>query len=912
MVPLCLLSVAYAQLLATSAQATLDDGEYNGHIQLHGSGTSNPSKYFWKTMDLFEERSKIPVKMTYRSVGSGTGQNEFVGDANSGFKPYNHFGSGDIPMGSDKFQTLTDNGRQMVHIPFSVGAIAVFHSVPGVTPDTPIDLDACTLAKVFSRQIKTWDDPAIKALNPNIDVPAGVGITVLHRLKSSSSTAGLANYLHKATRSTCPDAWPDAYGPCKVCPWEADTVTVEGSSNMAKSLGSTSYAIGYLDAGHGHAEGFAEIKLKNAAGKWLYSSEANIGAAGSQALMPTPSGLAPAGTTTDASADWSAVNLYDLDGDDTWPIVMFSYFYVAKDCSGMNKYTAGLLKAFIKYTLSAEGHKSLEEFRFTPPTQSVIDVNTRTIGDPDKGIASVIIWPTGMPEFILETKETMQAYVGAGYYVLSGKRETYADVTRKAMEKDISALQSKVNLLEERLNARAPIQLHGAGTTNPSKFFWKTMDLFEERAKVPLFMTYRAVGSSTGQAEFLGADNGNKPWNHFGSGDIPMKAANYQTLMDNGGNMVHIPFVMGAIAVFHSVPDTTASNPIHLDACTLAKVFSRQIKTWDHADIKAINAGVALPSAGIVVVHRKKGSSSTSGLTNYLKESCPEHWTLDAGSTITWPEDTVTAEGSGNMANTLATTQYAIGYLDAGHGHSEGFAEIALENFAKKYLTSDQAVIADAGTQALAGATSVIPADPSSDWSSVELYDLPGDDTWPITLFSYFYIEKDLSKMDPRTAGLLKAFIEYTLSEEGQASLEGFSFSGVPSQVLTYNAATLNMVTWPKDMVTFDFELGSTTRAEDGAKPYCLSGKRKTYADVARDSMQKDIAALQVAVVEANHAATIASLVERIEILEQRNLEDKLQAKKDRDALDMDVEAENSGAWSLLAGAALFLGVLQN
>ena len=39
-------------------------------------------------------------------------------------------------------------------------------------------------------------------------------------------------------------------------------------------------------------------------------------------------------------------------------------------------------------------------------------------------------------------------------------------------------------MLEERLNAKAPVQLHGAGTTNPSKYIWKAMDLFEERAKV--------------------------------------------------------------------------------------------------------------------------------------------------------------------------------------------------------------------------------------------------------------------------------------------------------------------------------------------------------------------------------------------------------------------------------------------
>merc|ERR1719252_466969 len=100
--------------------------------------------------------------------------------------------------------------------------------------------------------------------------------------------------------------------------------------------------------------------------------------------------------------------------------------------------------------------------------------------------------------------------------------------------KDIASLQTKVSVLEERLNMKAPIQLHGAGTTNPREYIWKTMDLFEERAKVPLFMTYRAVGSSTGQKEFVGEANGNKPFNHFGSGDIPMSSDRYSTLTSNG------------------------------------------------------------------------------------------------------------------------------------------------------------------------------------------------------------------------------------------------------------------------------------------------------------------------------------------------------------------------------------------
>jgi ABC-type phosphate transport system substrate-binding protein len=126
--------------------------------------------------------------------------------------------------------------------------------------------------------------------------------------------------------------------------------------------------------------------------------------------------------------------------------------------------------------------------------------------------------------------------------------------------------------------AADPVELHGSGTTNPSKYFWKVMDLFEERAKIPLYMTYRAVGSSTGMAEFIGEDNPDgafTAYNHFGSGDVPMKSSLFPSLAANSRSMVHIPFVMGAIAIFHSVPESNfgTSGEVDLDACLLAKIF---------------------------------------------------------------------------------------------------------------------------------------------------------------------------------------------------------------------------------------------------------------------------------------------------------------------------------------------------
>jgi len=285
---------------------------------------------------------------------------------------------------------------------------------------------------------------------------------------------------------------------------------------------------------------------------------------------------------------------------------------------------------------------------------------------------------------------------------------------------------------------------------------------------------------------------------------------------------------------------------VELSACLLAKIFSRKIKTWDHADILEANPGLSVPAGqNIKVVHRVKGSSSTAGTTQYLEAACPSEWTLGTGTTVTWPEDTFDGQGSDGIATFIADEEYSIGYIDAGHGHSLGLSEIALQNKNGKYLKSDAADIGAAGAVALAATPAVIPADPSADWSSVNLYDLTGDTTWPITMFSYFYVEKDLTGLSADTAALLKAFITYTLSEEGQDLLEDFRFSKVPAEVLAYNTNTINSMTWPAGMAEFTFESASSTQKGAGAMSRVISGKRRSYADYERSLFDDRITELE-------------------------------------------------------------------
>jgi len=191
------------------------------NYQLHGSGTTNPSKFFWKVMDIMEEQAKVPLFMTYPAVGSSTGQTEFTGTAANSHEPLNHFGAGDIPMTKaryDEINPVASAPSKMLHIPFLVGPIAVFHSVPaGELPAGGIELDACLLSKILRRVITTWDDPAIKALNPTLKVSAGQAIKVAHRTLGSSSTAGITEYLAKATKDRCESKLSSPIGSACLC-----------------------------------------------------------------------------------------------------------------------------------------------------------------------------------------------------------------------------------------------------------------------------------------------------------------------------------------------------------------------------------------------------------------------------------------------------------------------------------------------------------------------------------------------------------------------------------------------------------------------------------------------------------------------------------------------------------------------
>ena len=152
-------------------------------------------------MSSFMDMTKVPIRLTYRAVGSSVGQSEFLGTTLFGAssaellseEPHNDFGSGDIPLSKYYYNALKEKDIEMVHLPYVLGAISLFHNIPNV-PDGPggLNLTSCVIAQIFGRKITTWDDPAIIKLNENLATllpRKNFPIKVARRVHGSSSTA---------------------------------------------------------------------------------------------------------------------------------------------------------------------------------------------------------------------------------------------------------------------------------------------------------------------------------------------------------------------------------------------------------------------------------------------------------------------------------------------------------------------------------------------------------------------------------------------------------------------------------------------------------------------------------------------------------------------------------------------------
>ena len=170
-----------------------------------------------------------------------------------------------------------------------------------------IIIDGPALAKIFLGTIKTWDDPALKRLNPNVKLPSGA-ITVIHRSDASGTSLTFTHYLSKVSPE-----WQSKVGPGASVSWPCG-VAGKGNEGVATLIQNTKNSVAYVEFTYVKQNRLTAVKMLNKAGVGV---EANVGTVRAAA----------------ESADWDhsdAASTLDQPGANAWPIAAATFIVMQK------------------------------------------------------------------------------------------------------------------------------------------------------------------------------------------------------------------------------------------------------------------------------------------------------------------------------------------------------------------------------------------------------------------------------------------------------------------------------------------------------------------------------------------------------------------------------------------------------
>ncbi len=312
---------------ATSASSSASTSTASGTIK--AAGSTFQTNFQQTAISAFKSVSPN-ITVDYASVGSGSGRADLY--ANTVL-----FAGSDSPVPA-KEASKVPAGKTILYFPVQVGPIALAYNLPGITG---LKLDATVLAGIFQGTIKTWNDPAIKALNSGMSLP-GTTITLAVRSDGSGTTQNFSQYLVDAAGS----AWK--LGTASTITWPSTARAGAGGSAVAQIVKTTTGAIGYVDFSTATAAGLHAASIKNSAGDYVAPSTASATAAASH--------VTPKADLTFAAADEP--------GADSYPVTYQSWDLVYSVQPSAND--VALLKAYLGYLLSSTGQALLTPLNLAP------------------------------------------------------------------------------------------------------------------------------------------------------------------------------------------------------------------------------------------------------------------------------------------------------------------------------------------------------------------------------------------------------------------------------------------------------------------------------------------------------------------------------------------------------------------
>jgi phosphate transport system substrate-binding protein len=327
---------------ACGSSGSGSSGELSGQVAGAGSSAQQAAQEAW-IAEFENENSGVTI--SYDPVGSGGGREQFIAGGTA-------YGGSDTPLSEDEGELAGAIKRckpgELVEVPDYISPIAIVYNLPEVES---LQLDPDTLAKIFNQEITSWDDPAIAADNPGVELPS-TRIVPVNRSDESGTTENFTDYLSQVA----PSVWThEVSGDWPVKGGEA----AEGTSGVVEAVNAGEGAIGYADASQAGELGVAKVKV------------------GKEYVGPTAEAAAKILEESPEDKELSKgkyVFAYELDrkteAEGTYPIVLVSSLMA---CTSYGSASEGdIVRAYAEYAIGAEGQEVAAENAGSAPLSDAL------------------------------------------------------------------------------------------------------------------------------------------------------------------------------------------------------------------------------------------------------------------------------------------------------------------------------------------------------------------------------------------------------------------------------------------------------------------------------------------------------------------------------------------------------------
>lgn len=274
--------------------------------------------------------------------------------------------------------------------------------------------------------------------------------------------------------------------------------------------------------------------------------------------------------------------------------------------------------------------------------------------------------------------------------------------------------------------AGGDVRLQGAGATFPNPLYQRWVSEYQ-KSHPTVKIDYQSIGSGGGIKAIT------EKTVHFAGSDAPLNKKELTALGE--GNVVQIPSCAGAVVPAYNLPDV--KGEINFTGEILAEIYMGKVSKWNDPKIAAINPGINLPDMGITPAWRSDGSGTTFVFTNYLATQSEAYkGSIGAGKQVQWP---VGQGGKGNegVAAAVQGTTGALGYIELNYALANKISFAAVKNKDGKFVKATPETVAAAGEGAV--------KDLQGNVLAANIWNQPGEKSYPIASFTYLIFYKDLS-----------------------------------------------------------------------------------------------------------------------------------------------------------------------